>query len=299
MAVGEALVEVMRPCRGLRLDAPGPFVGPFPSGAPAIVAHAAARAGADTALVAAVGDDPLGRIITRRLRDDGVDVSGVRVVDSAVTGVAFVAYDDAGGREFVFRVADAAPSLLEPGDFGSTPEQATWLHVSGSSLALSDRLAGTVLAAVERVVAAGGRVSFDPNLRTGSAGACDAPPGFPRMLEVASLLLPGEGELDALGVDVASLARDGVVICEAMGKRGVCVHHGDTITEIPATSTEEVDPTGAGDTFSGAFLAAYLRGEDPATAAREGSVAAAAHVAALGPMESDHTAGDIRAPARE
>ena len=53
LVVGEALVEIMRPRPGMPLDAPGPFVGPFPSGAPAIAAHAAARAGADVALIAA------------------------------------------------------------------------------------------------------------------------------------------------------------------------------------------------------------------------------------------------------
>jgi len=47
LVVGEALVEIMRPRRGLPLDVPGPFEGPFPSGAPAIAADAAARSGAD------------------------------------------------------------------------------------------------------------------------------------------------------------------------------------------------------------------------------------------------------------
>jgi sugar/nucleoside kinase (ribokinase family) len=73
LVVGEALVEIMRPRPGIPLDAPGPFVGPFPSGAPAIAADAAARAGADVALIATVGNDLFGRLLVRRLSDDGVD----------------------------------------------------------------------------------------------------------------------------------------------------------------------------------------------------------------------------------
>lgn len=45
IALGEALVEVMRPGAGQPLDRPGTFVGPLASGAPAIFAVAAARLG--------------------------------------------------------------------------------------------------------------------------------------------------------------------------------------------------------------------------------------------------------------
>jgi len=286
LVVGEALVEIMRPRSGIPLDAPGPFAGPFPSGAPAIAADAAARAGADCALIATVGNDPFGRLLVRRLFDDGVDTSRIRIADDAVTGVAFVAYDEAGGREFIFHVADAAPSRITQADLGSMPDGAAWIHVSGSSLALSESLAETVLRAVEQVLAAGGQVSFDPNLRVGSAGATAVPPGFDRLLEVASLVLPSAGELEPIGADATSLSRAGAVVCETLGKEGARLHHGGTVIEIAGIPTEEVDPTGAGDAFSGTFLAVYVQSGDPVLAAREANAAAAAHVKALGPMES-------------
>jgi sugar/nucleoside kinase (ribokinase family) len=286
LVVGEALVEIMRPHPGIPLDTPGPFTGPYPSGAPAIAADAAARAGVDVALIATVGNDKFGRMLVRRLSGDGVDTSGIRLVDDAVTGVAFVAYDEAGEREFIFHVADAAPSRITRADLGSMPDAAAWIHISGSSLALSQSLAETVLAAVERVLAAGGQVSFDPNLRVGSAGAAAVPPGFERLIEGASLVLPSAGELEPFGADAASLSRAGAVVCETLGKEGARLHHGGTVTEIAGIPTEEVDPTGAGDVFSGAFLAIYLRSGDPILAAREANAAAAAHVKALGPMES-------------
>ena len=295
LVVGEALVEIMRLEPGLPLDAPGPFRGPFPSGAPAIVADAAARAGVEVALVATVGDDPFGRLLLKRLSADGVETSGVRVAGDAVTGVAFVAYDESGGREFVFHVADAAPSRICPEDLGSEPERADWMHVSGSSLALSESMAQTIVAAAERVLEAGGSVSFDPNLRVGSAGAAAAPTGFEFLLGAASLLFPSEGELEPFGLDAAALARRGIVVCETLGRDGARLHCGGAVTEIPGIATEEVDPTGAGDTFSGTFLAVYMRSGDPMLAAREANSVAAAHVTALGPMEGGSLA---QSPAR-
>jgi tagatose kinase len=286
LVVGEALVEIMRPRPCIPLGVTGQFVGPFPSGAPAIAAAAAARAGADVALFATVGDDPFGRLLLRRLSDDGVNTSGMRVVSDAVTGVAFVAYDEAGEREFVFHTAEAAPSRISPQDLGSAPDEAAWLHVSGSSLALSDRLAETVLVTVERVLSAGGRISFDPNLRVGSAGASRTPPGFDRLLEVASLLLPSESELDAIGTDAVSLAGSGALVCETLGREGARLYQEGVATDIAGIETKEVDPTGAGDAFSGTFLAVYMQSGDPVLAALEANVAAAAHVKAQGPMES-------------
>jgi sugar/nucleoside kinase (ribokinase family) len=296
LVVGEALVEVMRPHPGIPLDKPGPFAGPFPSGAPAIAADAAARAGAEVSLIAAVGDDPFGRLLVDRLSADGVDTSGVCVIHDAVTGVAFVAYDEAGGREFVFHVADAAPSRTAPADLGSAPENTAWLHVSGSSLTLSESLAKAVLAAVERVLDAGGRVSFDPNLRAGSAGASAAPLGYDRLMEVASLLVPSERELEALGTDADSVARTGATVCETLGRDGARLHHDGAVTKVAGIPTQEVDPTGAGDAFSGTFLAAYMRSGDPVLAAHEANAVAAAHVSALGPMEGgSSTRGPVQA----
>jgi sugar/nucleoside kinase (ribokinase family) len=284
LVVGEALVEIMRPHLGIPLAVTGPFQGPFPSGAPAIAADAAARAGAAVSLIAAIGNDPFGRLLTTRLSAGGVNTTGMRILDDAVTGVAFVSYDQTGQREFIFHVADAAPSKLHPSDLGTFPERATWIHVSGSSLALSDQLAATVLEAVERVLASGGSLSFDPNLRKGSAGASVALPGAERLLEAATLILPSVGELEALGTSAVALAHRGALICETDGRHGARLYQGSDVTLIPGIPAREIDPTGAGDVFSGIFLATFMSTADPLRAAHAANTAAAAHVTTMGPM---------------
>jgi tagatose kinase len=294
LIVGESLVEFVRPQRGLPLGEPGELVGPFPSGAPAICADAAALAGAEVAVVSTVGSDPFGRLIFERLTKDGVDVTGIAVLDQAVTGTAFVAYGSNGAREFIFHAADAAPGRITAADLDSAPEEADWIHVSGASLGLSGAMSEVIMEAVERVLEHGGRVSFDPNLRSGSSGIEERPEPIARLLEVASVLLPADGELEALGADIESLVHRGTVVCVTSGSGGALLYGEGTVTEIPGIPVTEVDPTGAGDTFAGVFLATFLRTWDPSLAASEGNRAGAAHVAAMGPMERDPSWGPVR-----
>ena len=267
LVAGEALVEIMRPRRGLPLDRPATFEGPFASGAPAIYASVAARLGAPTTLVAVVGDDPFGSLLRTRLAADGVDVSRVRVAPDAATGCAFVAYDEAGERTFVFHMG-AAGTLAEA-DLGDLPERADWLHVSGSTLTLGEPMGAAVEAAATRVLAAGGRLSLDPNVRGTPS------PRLRALAERATVLFPSDGELP---FD----PRPGQVVVTTLGERGVRI--GGEI--VPAPRVDEVDPTGAGDTFAAAFTVAILRGAEPVEAARAAVPVAAEAVTRLGPMEA-------------
>ena len=51
--MGEILVEIMRPRPDMPLSEPGEFLGPYPTGAPAIFIDAVARLGEHTGITAA------------------------------------------------------------------------------------------------------------------------------------------------------------------------------------------------------------------------------------------------------
>jgi len=66
--MGEMLVEIMRPKAGMALFAPGEFVGPFPSGAPAIFIDTVARLNHSAGIIGGVGKDDFGKNILDRLK---------------------------------------------------------------------------------------------------------------------------------------------------------------------------------------------------------------------------------------
>jgi tagatose kinase len=287
LAVGEALMEFRRASLDGRLTAPGEWAGPFPSGAPAIFASVAARLGAPAGLAAAVGDDRFGRAIVERLGRDGVRRDALRTVPQRATAVACVAYDGGGGRDFWFSVPDSAAVEVEIPAVERMALEADWLHVSGSTLGFGGRLADAVEAAAAVVLRSGGRLSLDPNLRP------DAPAEGRRrtvaLARAAHLLFPSEGELAALGLGEAEVSAGGALVCHTRGAAGVVLAGaaiGPEPVAVAASEAEEVDATGAGDTFAAAFVTALRGGALPADAAALACGTAAASVGVLGAMEA-------------
>ena len=112
MTMGEILVEIMATERGQSFRAPGHLVGPFPSGAPAIFIDQVGRLGHPAGMIGCVGDDDFGWLNIERLRRDGVDTGAIAVLKDAVTGSAFVTYEETGERHFVFNIANSASGGL-------------------------------------------------------------------------------------------------------------------------------------------------------------------------------------------
>ena len=65
--------------------------------------------------------------------------------------------------------------------------------------------------------------------------------------------------------------------------------------DVPGHRVEEVDPTGAGDCFCGAYVAARQGGAAPEDALRDANAAGALAVTWLGPMEGAATRAEIDA----
>ena len=293
LAIGEILVEFRRLTADGRLTAPGEWAGPFPSGAPAIFASVAARLGEQVALVASVGGDALGEALTERMRGDGVAGDGLRVVPERSTAVAFVAYDDQGGRDFWFSVPDSAAVEVDRGALAALGPRADWLHVCGSTLAFGGATADAIEATAQQVLRTGGQVSLDPNLRPSAS-----PQALARTAELAraaDVLFPSEGELEALGIVEDELVARGALLCRTRGPAGATVTGGGhEPVHIPAPPVEEVDPTGAGDTFAATFVTATRAGASPADAARAACEIAARSVGVLGAMELPVERADLR-----
>ncbi len=293
IALGEALVEIMRPGKGYPLHEPGPFLGPYPSGAPAIFADAAARLGATCAFLGCVGADPFGDCLVNRLRADGLAVEGIVVAPDAATGVAFVAYRADGSRQFVFHIAGAAAGRLGPQHVDAALIQgARWLHITGSTLSVNASLRDACYRAVELAAQAGLQISFDPNLRAELMGADALRRLVEPVLARATVILPsGEearlltGEADDIAACRALLARGARLVALKQGAAGSTLFTAAEQVHIPGLRVAEVDPTGAGDCYAAGLAVALLQGWDLPRAGRFANAVGALAVTQQGPME--------------
>lgn len=297
ITIGEILVEIMRPSVGQPLDRPGEFRGPFASGAPAIFAVAAARLGLDTVFIGAIGEDAFGHLLRDRLSAERVDTSGLQVAGGYATGAAFVAYEASGEREFVFHIRHAAagqiqPELISPVLF----EKVKWLHISGSTIFLNDNSRASCLRALELAKAVGGRISLDPNLRSELMPLEQAREILVPFILSADLLLPTLAEAEALTgksdietiMPTLALKPDAILVIKR-GPAGCTVIHRDRRIEAPGFPIEEIDPTGAGDCFSAAFIAGLESGWSLEKVGRFANAAGALAVTKMGPMEGTPT----------
>jgi len=292
IAIGEALVEVMRTRVDDPLDRASEFVGPFPSGAPAIFADQAARLGHKVGFIGAVGDDDFGTCLLDRLQTDGIDATYCPRITDRATGVAFVTYFSDGSRRFLYHIAHAAAGQmpdLDPTYFDGV----SFLHICGSSLSVSERMRNSCYRAVDLTRAAGGRVSFDPNLRPELLGGEQALRRIcGPILEAAHVVLPSGEEAELLtgvkGADDACRALldkgpDGIAL--KRGAEGCTIFTADQKLDVPAFPVEAVDPTGAGDCFDAGFVVGLLEGLPLDQVGRLANACGALGATRKGPME--------------
>ena len=303
ITIGEILVEIMATDRGRGFMEPIRLTGPYPSGAPAIFIDQCARMGGAAGIIACVGDDDFGRINIERLRDDGADISAVSVSADHPTGSAFVRYRDDDSRDFVFNIArSAAAQLSLTAEARALIARSGHLHVMGTAFAIPGAWE-IIDHAIGVMGERGGSISFDPNLRKELLGQGETMARFAKLVEIADLILPsGEELFVAAGMDgeaaavEALLSRRATEIVLKRGARGSTFFgRGGARLDCPAFAVEEIDPTGAGDCFGGAYVACRRLGMPAGQALDYANAAGGRNVTVNGPMEGAGTRAELDA----
>ena len=300
LTIGEALVEIMRTDIDQPLQAPGPFTGPYPSGAPFIFAAQAARLGLQTAAIGAVGADAFGQCLLNQLEADGIITDGLRQLRGATTGIAFVAYNADGSRDYVFSLGaggQLSTDMLLPELFAGL----RCFHVMGSTLSMSAAALRVCREALRLAVEAGALISFDPNLRPELLPPEEARIAFAEFMSAAAVLLPTADELLQLtaagsidgAVDMLLAECPERIIVVTHGADGCAVYSAAGAVNVPGCAVKEVDPTGAGDCFDAGFLSALLAGKSPLEAARLANACGALAVTVKGPMAGAMTRAEV------
>ena len=306
LTIGEVLVEIVATTRGDGFLQAQPLVGPFPSGAPAIFVDQCGKLGTPCAIVSRVGNDDFGRLNIDRLRADGVDVSGIEVAVGETTGSAFVRYRPDGSRAFLYNLRHAACGQIRPTPASEALVDACGhLHVMGSALS-APGLGRMVMDAARRIKARGGTISFDPNLRPELLDARGMREALGAILDMTDLFLPSGEELflfypgrDEAGAIAALLGRGIRTVVVKRGAEGASLFQRGLRVDAPPLSVDEIDPTGAGDAFGGAFLSLWLADTEPGLALRLANAAGARAVTRLGPMEGTSTRAELMALMQE
>ena len=250
-------------------------------GSAAITACAAARLGLDSALIAAVGDDPLGRLQADELRATGIDLSGMVVDPEHPTGVTVVLAEP--GDRAILTAPGAIPRLAA--DAIDTAVLATADHVHVSAWFLLDDLRPGLAGLLRAARAAGATVSLDTNFDPAGRWLDG---DLERALDELDLLLLNLTEARALSGEsdpraaARALARRGGAVAVKLGPEGAVVVDGDEVVTAGPPPVEVVDTTGAGDNFNAGLLAARLGGRSLADSLRLALACGALSTRALG-----------------
>jgi len=248
-----------------RLPRPGETVSGarfsrVPGGKGANQAVAAARLGAEVALVGCVGRDEVADEATVSLREAGVEEQWI--AKDAATGIALITVDVAGETTIV--VAPGANSELRPGDLS--------LGDADAVLCQQEIPAETVAHVAELAP------RFFLNAAPARAGAPEA-----------ELTVVNRLELEALG------ERRGLV-CLTLGAEGaVLLEDGEEVARAAPPAVEAVDGTGAGDAFTACLVVSLLEGRPRDESLSRACAAGALAASRFGAQTSLPTAEEVDA----
>ncbi|MGC9209818.1 MAG: ribokinase [Acidilobus sp.] len=235
-------------------------------------AVSAARLGAASKLIAAVGDDDEGAKALEFLRGEGVDVSGVSVKRSR-TGRAYIIVSPTVGQNMI---------VVDPGANSELSR-----HDVIKALTRGDVLLASLEVPAEAVREALERFNGIKVLNPAPASSEAL-----NLLGLADVITPNEVEaLQLTGAQSVSDAVQRLVqlvpnVVVTLGERGavVATRGSGTLVKVPAPKVNVIDVTGAGDAFNAALAYALGCGHDVISAVNYAVLAASYKVTRRGAL---------------
>ena len=237
-------------------------------GAASNFAIALSRMGEEVAVLAIVGDDLLGELYMRSMREAGVDVSHVKVVRGEITGLVTVINEVGKQRRMISTPganARMTPDFIE--EKREVIESAELVHVASLEVENAE--------AVARIRK---DLSWDPGVKIARLGAERLREVFSStrrlfVSRVEARVLTGEEDPRSAAEILSSMGPEEVVI--KLGREGAASLISGEFMVVEALRPMVVDTTGAGDVFDAAYTVARRRGYSPESSLKLANSAAA------------------------
>lgn len=247
-------------------------------GAESNTAVGLARLGLKAAWLSRLPASPLGRYVSSRVRQHGVDVSHVVWASDERLGIYFheKAQPPRASR-IIYDRQDSAMSRMQPSDLPDGLFEAgvaKLLHVTGITLAISRTAMATVHEAGRRAKAAGWLLSFDTNYRRTLWSGAEAANACDDVMLMADIIFCPLNDFHAMYGDerpeqaIQFLAKKypNALIVMTLGKDGAVARARGRNWRQSAILAGEVGRIGGGDAFAAGFLYAWLKHGDAALA---------------------------------
>ncbi|MBE82890.1 MAG: ribokinase [Gemmatimonadetes bacterium] len=298
LVVGSTNMDLI--VRAGRLPVPGETVlgGEFVQargGKGANQAVAAARSGAQVAILTAIGRDAFGRESLNGFTQEGIDTSSVQRRDLP-TGVALITVNQEGENCIV--VAPGANGSLD----AATVEAAYPSAKPDVCVCQLETPLEGVQAALEHASRAGSLTILNP---------APAKKPDPALLLKVDCLTPNESETETLtGIrpdSIDSATKAGAILREqgvgtaiiTMGAKGAVLVDSQGVCHQPSPEVETIDTTAAGDTFTGSLAARVAQGDNLREALRYACCSGALAVTRMGAQPSIPCAAAVSSLERE
>jgi len=254
--IGEALVDII-------VDPTG-NVTSVVGGAPLNTARTCARLGIDTTFLGGVSSDAFGGRIMRLLSDDGVNYAlGAQVHEPTTLAIAQIDEHGAATYRFMMEGTSAAAVTADQA-LAAVHADCRVVHAGTLGLVLqplADATRAVVAASPDDRI-----VMIDPNCRPSVMTTSDVfRSTLDSVLGRADIVKVSGDDLEFMfpGLDLVDAARalqvqSGAVVLFTDGAKAVRVMNGSDEIVLNVPKVPVVDTVGAGDSFSGGFLAEWM-----------------------------------------
>lgn len=268
--VGRAIVDLYAEETHVSLTDAASFKK-YVGGSSANTAVGLARLGADVGLIARIGDDPMGRYVEQKLREERVDTSMLARDPRLATGMAFAALFPPNDSDVWFCPRPNANAALSPHDLKADQiKNARILVIAGTALA-SESSREAVMQLLALAQQHNLLVVLDVDWRPVFWERPDeAPRVYADVLSRASVVLANEPELALVGgtdsVEDAARHVLGLGASEVVAKRGGAGSwhfSGQEAIHVLPYAVAVVNTLGAGDGFAAGYVYGLLSGWEP------------------------------------